>query len=155
MPSIAIVCMELPMAAIHHMKTHTTHNGQGVTALDFVPTHVELQIGTDSEFTRRGFGRKVVRAHGRFSPARGNCCYRFVHLPVSEHKLVDELLREFPAGPYKTVVVFRGGGAERLPSWAVVQYVPRGTERGFAHAVDRFDKARQQAINRGIIGAGY
>jgi hypothetical protein len=65
--------------------------------------------------------------------------------------LVDQLVREFPGGPYKTTIIFRGGGTGRLPAWAVVQYAPRGTDRAFAHAVDKFDKARQQAIDRGVI----
>jgi hypothetical protein len=130
---------------------HNTHNGQGVSALDFVPTHVELQLSATSEFTRRGFGRKVVRANGRFLPARGDASYRFVHLPVCEQNLIDELVRKFPGGPYKTTMVFRGGNAGRLPAWAVVQYVPRGTDRAFEHAVDKFDKARQQAISRGVV----
>jgi hypothetical protein len=130
---------------------HNTHNGQGVSALDFVPTHVELQLSPSSEFTRRGLGRKVVRANGRFSPARGDRSYRFVHLPVGEHKLVDQLVREFPGGPWNTTIVFRGGNTGRLPAWAVVQHAPRGTDRAFAHAVGEFDKARQQAIKRGIV----
>lgn len=139
-----------PVQLVHVMRdTHT--NGQGVSALDFVPTHVEMQLSASSEFTRRGFGRKVVRANGRFSPARGDVSYRFVHLPVCEHKLIDQLVREFPGGPWNTVVVFRGGNTGRLPAWAVVQYVPRGTDRAFAHAADEFDKARQQAIQRGVI----
>lgn len=137
------------------MSNTQTQTGAGnITAAQFVPpTHIELQLGTNPDFTRRGFGRKVTKVGGRFSHARGDASYRFVTIPVAQFELFDELLRTFPGGLKETVVVFRGGDCNRFPAWVNVQYVPRTEDKPFEYAVHKFCDARENAINRNTIFA--
>jgi len=125
----------------------------------------EIHIGSCSDFTRKGYGRKVKAVGGRFSTCRGYCDKRYVHIPDTPEgrKVADAVIKAFPAGA-KTTIISRGvikavyEGREDYcrwgnMAWVPVQYVDPRSE-GTTEARAKCEKAAQQAIRRGYV-SGY
>lgn len=129
------------------MSTHTTTTGAEIPAAHAIK-EIELQLSPEPTFTNKGFGKRVINAGGRFSQARGYTEKRFVHVPITEVKLIEDLLELFPTYK-KTTVVFRGYGYDNLPSWVNVQYVPNDQENPLAHVIEKRNKALETAKRKG------
>jgi hypothetical protein len=117
-------------------------------------TQVELHIAPDPAFTRK-FGQRVKQAGGRYSAVRGTDT-RYVFLPLSEAKLIDEIIR-FTFDTFTTrrtmVMIARDFVVHRLgrPSWSVVHYVNRIETSPTAWFQRQVDWHTQNAIERNII----
>lgn len=106
------------------------------------PTHVEMHLSSDPDFTRKGWSRRVVKAGGRYSACRGDSEVRFVQFPIAgNEQLLAELVGRFPTGAMRTkragrpcTTIIGSNEGERLPAWVAVQYV----ENDHADPVGRF-----------------
>lgn len=86
-----------------------------------VPPFSELRIDlpSDPDFTRKGWGRRVKSVGGHYSEARGHVSHRFVHVPASEEgvALASSLLNAFAPsegrGEILVIVSFKS-----TPTWA-------------------------------------
>lgn len=107
-------------------------------------TSVELHIGADSDFTRKGWGRKVAEAGGHYSEARGASSERFVHLPwPAGRALADRIAVEFRA----RAIIFRGAINGPLDSVVYSSQRPKDwpMRMGAAEAVYLTEIARAKA----------
>jgi hypothetical protein len=121
--------------------------GAGTSAAHVIE-EIELHLSPEATFTNKGFGKRVINAGGRFSQARGYTEKRFVHVPISEVKLIEDLLDLFFT--YKrTTVVLRGSGHDNLPSWVNVQYVPNDQPNPLAYVIEKRNKALETAKRKG------
>jgi hypothetical protein len=89
----------------------------------FLPTSVEMHLSGSSDFTRKGWGKKVKAAGGRYSECRGDATERYVTVPLIEEDLIGDLLCLFPSWK-KTTIVFRGIATWRPNAWVVVHDIP-------------------------------
>jgi hypothetical protein len=129
------------------MDTSIHQTGAEIPAAHVIE-EIELHLSPEPTFTNKGFGKRVVKAGGRFSHARGNREKRFVHVPINEVKLIEDLLELFPTYK-KTTVVFRGPNSYRLPSWVCVQYVPNDTKNALQFALNARKKHLEFAKKKG------
>lgn len=81
----------------------------------YMPHSVELHLSPSTEFTQRGWHKRVEKLGGTWSDVRGHAMKRFVELPLSSSRwddvveMVDQLLAAFPYSPkLGTVIIFRG-----------------------------------------------
>jgi len=114
------------------------------------PDAVELHLSKDQQFTRY-YARRVKEAGGHYSRARKHDSKRYVHVPITETKLINDLLKKFRNGN-ATTCVFRGGKVSRLPAWVVVQKAGRG--RYLSDLLALFNVQLEQAIKRGLVKDG-
>lgn len=115
------------------------------------PRLISLHLNPTPEFTRKGFGKKVTQAGGKWFAARGSIEHRYVTLPLGcpgTEALVDELLARFPTHK-TTTVIFRG--TYHIPAWVEVRYIAEGTEKPFAAALEQRTRALQSAVKRGVL----
>jgi len=124
----------------------------------------EIHCDASSDFTKKGFGRKVKAVGGHFSKCRGYCDKRFVHIPDTPEgrEVADAVIAAFPHYG-KTTIISRGvikAVRNDRPeftrwynmAWVEVQYI-KGNET-IADARAKCEKAAQQAVSRGYVD-GY
>lgn len=87
--------------------------------------HIEMHIAPTSDFTTKGWAKKVKAVGGTYSQARGYADRRFVTLPTTPEglKLMGELHKAFHLQGRNTPWVAQ---PSRGPAWVAVQYVPQG-----------------------------
>jgi hypothetical protein len=82
--------------------------------------HVELHLSPSALFTREGWGRKVKKAGGTYSAARGDVTARYVTVPFKSIDLICDLVERFGnyrrAYGHKMTFVLRGPGVWRARS---------------------------------------
>lgn len=107
-----------------------------IKAHDLAPPMVEIQISCDSDFSRKGFSRKVKALGGDFTECRGGTVERYVTLPATPAglALADELHRTFTPG--KKVVTWIARGAAHWTGYRDdhVLYIPQSS----AHPSEQF-----------------
>jgi hypothetical protein len=111
-----------------------------------------LELHLAAQPLSRKHAKAIKAAGGSYSECRGDQRKRFVHVPVSERDLIDELVRTYTDGP-KVTIVARGGDAFRHPAWVVVQYVnPKSdVEAPIAQFERKHATAYANADARGLI----
>lgn len=157
-PSLHGVVM---LAARTHGAEHTSApKSDDVPPLDtrsgdvlrpYMPGSVELHLSTSTEFTQRGWHKRVEKLGGTWSDVRGHAMKRFVELPLSSSRwddvveMVDQLLAAFPYSPkLGTVLLFRGLHVSASRTGAPDQFnvtpsdvaTPRVLERFCARYID-------------------
>jgi hypothetical protein len=115
------------------------------------PDSWELHLSPNTEFTSKGWGKKVKAAGGSFSTARGSVSNRFVHLPNTDagYSLADQLIKTFGSG--KVCVIARFKQHISWPAWVAVQYTRRDVENPMKGIEAAYQKAYRQAVAREII----
>jgi hypothetical protein len=81
---------------------------------------VELHLSPSPAFTAEGWGRKVKKAGGTYTAARGHASARYVTVPAEAIGLIEDLVERFGnyrrAYGYKMTFVLRGPGVWRARS---------------------------------------
>jgi len=118
-----------------------------------VPKHVELHLHANPSFIK--FTKAVKALSGSYSACRGNNRIRFVVLPWTDEgrKLANRLFVKFGYGE-KITCIMRGVdryNEQNVPSWVVVQYIPKKTTDPMARLLELYERAFQQAVDRKIL----
>jgi len=113
------------------------------------PTHVELHLSHSPDLPRV-FGKKVKAAGGTYTACRGHRRSRSVTLPFTPdtYALINVLVRAY--GNRKTAMIALGTRVSGSMAWMNVHYVSREEQEPATVFLDRYWKAVQQAVDRGL-----